>query len=203
MNDHTGIPKKVVIYGDSITEGLDLPPEERMNKWISVVEARSGGQLLMINEGKGGRMTSALDEFDAMLARQKEIDLLILAVGGADAARNLSGNCIPDALANVRTMVQRARASINPKLPILLAGPVNIRKDTLGPTKPIGAEREANLIALNKAYALLAPELNCTHVILYGLVPESSLAIDGVHPDSEGHRLIAEKMLPVVMEQVS
>ena len=159
----------VLYFGDSITAGFNLPPEA---VWPSLVEKASQGTFRAINEG------------------------LVIALGGNDA-RDISGNCVPNALKNIREMIALTRAA-RPGIPILLVGPTNINKDCLGPTKPIANERDQNLRDLNAAYEKLAWELSCYFVSLYGVIPPDSLAVDGVHPDAEGNRPLAAKMLDVL-----
>ena len=60
-------PKTVIIYGDSITAGEKVPSSEHSHLWVLQVEANSKGTLHTINEGKGGRPTNSLPEFDEML----------------------------------------------------------------------------------------------------------------------------------------
>lgn len=187
-------PKIVVIYGDSITAGGGLTDEERPHLWVNQVDVNSKGTLRTVNEGQGGRPTDSLQEFDEMLKRQPKIDVLVISLGANDS-RDISGNCVPNAVRNLKAMVTRARKSFGAKLSILLVGPTNIRKDALGPTKPIGDQREANLRALNIAYSDLAKSTNCAFVSLYGVVPEADLVHDGVHPDAAGHDEIAKVML--------
>ena len=98
----------------------------------------------MVNEGKGGRPTASRSDFDAMLARQPRIDLLVIALGMNDS-RDITVSCVPKAVANVRYMIERARQTCGAALPILLVGPSNINKAALGPTKPIARQREAKL----------------------------------------------------------
>ena len=192
-------PKIVVIYGDSITTGELL--KDKQERWASQVESQAGGALQVINEGKGGRPTNSLGDFEAMMKRRSRMDALVIALGGNDA-RDVSGRCVPNALRNVKTMVVRARESYGAALPILLVAPTNIRKDALGPSKPIANEREANLIALNDAYPILAKEQNCAFVSTYDVVPHESLKVDGVHPDAFGHAEIAKVMLPAILKLV-
>ena len=190
-------PKVVIVYGDSITAGAELAPGDRSRLWVLQVEAKSKGTLHTVNEGKGGRPTGSLPEFEAMLKRQPNADLLVIALGGNDA-RDISGKCVPNALNNLKAMISRAREIHGDKLPILLVGPTNIRKDALGPSKPIGPQREANLRALNAAYPELAKTTNCAFVSLYGVLPEAGMGRDGVHPDAAGHDEIARVMLPAI-----
>ncbi len=190
-------PKIVIVYGDSITAGAMLAPAESSRVWVLQVEVKSKGTLLMVNEGKGGRPTDSLPEFDGMLKRRAKADLLVIALGGNDA-RDVSGKCVPNALNKLKTMITRARKIYGGKLRVLLVGPTNIRKDALGPSKPIADQREANLLALNAAYPELAKTENCAFVSLYGVLPNAGLGLDGVHPDAAGHDEIAKVMLPAI-----
>lgn len=193
-NSAVGKTRTVIIFGDSITAGSMLPPAERTNAWPQVVERESHGQFKMINEGKGGRPTASLAEFEAMLKRHPRCDLLVIALGMNDS-RDITGECVPKAVANIRQMIEKGRQAYGAKLRVLLGGPTNINKERLGPTKNIGNEREAKLRELGEAFAKLAKELDCDFISLFGVVPKTSLRTDGVHPDAAGNAAIASVML--------
>jgi acyl-CoA thioesterase-1 len=192
-------PANVIVFGDSITAGGALPATEKAQLWVTVVEKESAGRLKMINEGKGGRPTDSVKEFDAMLARQPKAEVLVLALGMNDS-RDTSGQCVPKAVAHLRTMMEKARKAYGEGVKILIAGPTNIRKDALGPTKPIADQRAANLHDMGVAFEALAKEQHARFVSLYGVVPETSLGKDGVHPDGAGNAPIANALLPVLLE---
>ncbi|MBL8207482.1 MAG: SGNH/GDSL hydrolase family protein [Blastocatellia bacterium] len=191
------IANSIIVFGDSITQGGALPIEQRSNAWICLVETASNGNLQLINEGKGGRPTDSLNEFTAMLQQQARPTALALALGTNDS-RDVSGQCVPKAVANLKAMVVAARKAYGEKLPILLIGPPNINKNALGPTRPIADEREANLRELGLAYEKLAQETGCQFVNLFGVIPAESLTKDGVHPDVRGNEAIANKLLPAL-----
>jgi acyl-CoA thioesterase I len=191
-------PRTVIIFGDSITAGNMLPKGDKARLWVNLVQQQSGGRLTMINEGKGGRPTDSLKEFEAMLNRQPKADLLVLALGTNDS-RDISGQCVPKAVEHLRSMIDLARQKYRADLPILLVGPINLNKDALGPTKPIADQRDANLKELGTAYAALAQELHCDFTNLYGIVPATSLTRDGVHPDAIGNEVIAKALLPKLL----
>ncbi len=174
-------PRQIIVFGDSIAAGNMLPKEQKSHLWVTLVQEQSGGRLTMINEGKGGRPTDSFKEFEAMLARQPKADLLVLALGTNDS-RDISGQCVPKAVAHLREMITKAREKYGLSLPILLVGPPNLNKDALGPTKPIADQRDANLKDLGIAYAALAQELHADYVSLYGVVPATSVTKDGVIP---------------------
>ena len=192
-------PKKVIVFGDSITQGSAMPKEDKVKAWVNVVQADSGGKLEMVNEGKGGRPTDSVKEFEAMLQRQPKADLLVIALGTNDS-RDITAGCVPKAVANVKSMVEKGRAAYGAKLPVLLVGPPNINKNALGPTKPIANERAAKLVELGEAFAKLAKDQGCEFVSLHGSVPESALTKDGVHPDVSGNAAIAKVMAGKLVE---
>lgn len=191
-------PRTVVCFGDSITAGGSLPTAEKPFVWPALVEKWANGKLRIINEGKGGRPTNSLKEFEEMLKRQPQVDVLVIALGGNDA-RDITDQCVPKAVRNLRAMMARAREAYGPKLTLLLVGPTNIRKDALGPTRPIADQRDAKLRELNAAFADLAKEAKCQFLSLYGVVPETSLGRDGVHPDRAGNEIIARTLLPSIL----
>ena len=181
-------PRTVIAFGDSLTEGKSGGAQA----WVKVVERKSGGKLVMINEGKGGRATGdGKWDFEKMTQRQPRADGVIIALGTNDS-RDLKPESIAKATENVRAMVDRARQCYGPWLKVLIVGPPNLNKSALVATKPIANEREAQLKALGKAFEALAKEINCDFVSLFGVIPENTMTKDGVHPDATGHAAMAE-----------
>lgn len=195
---HAGVPQTVVVFGDSITAGSSLPKADKDKVWVNLVGKQSAGRLNMINEGKGGRPTDSIKEFTEMLARRKGADMLVLALGGNDA-RDISVECVPKAERNLRAMVELARKNWPAGLRIAILGPTNIRKDALGPTRPIADQRDDKLQELNTAFEKLAKELRCDYLSLYGIIPAASLTADGVHPDVAGNEAIAKAVSPLLL----
>lgn len=187
-------PRTVVVFGDSITEGGALPKEQRESAWVRIVERESKGAVKMVNESKGGRPSASVPEFETMMTRHPRIDQLVIALGTNDS-RDITPECVPKAVGNLRKMIERARATYGPALPVLLVGPPNINQAALVASKPIAHEREAKLRALGDGFARLAKEISCDYVSTFGLVPEASLTKDGVHPDAAGNQPIASTIL--------
>ena len=191
--------RSVILFGDSITAGGALPKEERAQLWVTQVQQQAQGELVLINEGKGGRPTNSLPEFEAVLARHAKADALVIVLGMNDS-RDITPPCVPKAVANVRAMIEKARAAYGAKLPVLIVGPSNINKAALGPTKPIANEREAKLRELGAAFEKLATETQCGFVSLFGAVPDAALLKDGVHPNGAGNAAIAKVLGPKLKE---
>lgn len=187
---HAALPQQVLVFGDSITAGGALPKEQRDQLWVTLVEKQSAGALKLINEGKGGRPTQSVKEFEAVVKAHSQVDALIIALGMNDS-RDITDACVQKAVTNLKAMIAVARQSYGEKLPVLLVGPSNINKTALGPTKPIADQREAKLCELGIAFAQLATETDCDFISLFGIVPAESLLKDGVHPDGPGNVVIA------------
>jgi lysophospholipase L1-like esterase/ribosomal protein L21E len=195
----SGTAHTVVVFGDSITAGSQLPDGEKPRLWVRQVEEKSNGQMQLVNCGKGGRPTASISEFEKMLTEQPRIDLLVLALGANDA-RDITDGCVPKAVQNLDTMITLARKKHGPSLPIVLVGPTNIRKEALGPTRPIADQREAKVRELNAAFAELAKKRQLPFISLNGVVPSASLSRDGVHPDAAGNDAITRTLLPVLLK---
>lgn len=191
-------PRTVIVFGDSITAGSALPKDQQPHVWVKLVETQSAGKLQMLNEGKGGRPTDSVKEFDAMLQKRPKADLLVIMLGTNDS-RDITDQCVPKAVANVRAMITKGREKYGQNLAVLLVGPPNIRKDALGPTKPIADQRDAKLRELGAGFEALAKELHCDFTSLYGVIPDTSLGKDGVHPDVAGNDAIAHALLPKLL----
>jgi len=127
-------PRVVVVFGDSITARSELPKDQRDAAWVRIVERESLGKLKMVNEGRGGRPTKSVPEFEAMLAHEPQADVLVIALGTNDS-RDISSACVPNAVENVRKMIALARVAYGSALPVLLVGPPNINTTNRRPAR--------------------------------------------------------------------
>jgi acyl-CoA thioesterase-1 len=187
-------PIKSLFFGDSITvgQGLIHPESER---WTARVAKAQG--CVEINEGKGGRPSSALDEFRVALDKWKGdagITRLVLALGGNDA-RDTAPDVAERVARNVGQMIDLARQAA-PAWEIVICGPYNINRDQLQ-KKEIADLREKNLQAIGPALQMLAKAKRCPYVAFYGVIPPGSLTADGVHPDAAGHAALATAFLAI------
>jgi len=183
-------PLKIIVFGDSITEGKTpavLKPAER---WIERVQASSGGKWVCVNEGKGGRPASAVNELAPALKRSPDASVLVIALGTNDS-RDYPAGSVERLSANMTKLIEIARTA-NPKLQIILCAPYNINIDGLKHDQDKSARRVENLVAFGKAIEKLSAEKKCGFINFYGVIPPGSLTTDGVHPDAAGHAAIAE-----------
>lgn len=172
----------IVAFGDSLTAGYQLPPDEAFPARLEALAKTKGLDVTIANAGVSGDTTAdGLARLDWSIP--DGTDGVILALGANDALRGLSPE---ESRKNLDAMLARLKER---KIPVVLAGiyaPPNMGKDYETRFNPIYAE-------LSKTYAApLYP------FFLDGVVLDSKLKLeDGMHPNGEGTKLMAEKFLPV------
>lgn len=172
----------IVAFGDSLTAGYQLPPDEAFPARLETLSKQKGLDVTITNAGVSGDTTAdGLARLDWSIP--DGTDGVILALGANDALRGLSPD---ESRKNLDAMLARLRER---KIPVVLAGmlaPPNMGKDYEAAFNPIYGE-------LSKTYAApLYP------FILDGIVLDSKLKLeDGMHPNGEGTKVMAEKFLPV------
>jgi len=172
----------IVAFGDSLTAGYQLPPDEAFPARLEALSKQKGLDVTITNAGVSGDTTAdGLARLDWSIP--DGTDGVILALGANDALRGLSP---AESRKNLDAMLMRLRER---KIPVVLAGmlaPPNMGKDYEAAFNPIYGD-------LSKAYSTpLYP------FILEGIVLDSKLKLeDGMHPNGEGTKVMAEKFLPV------
>jgi len=174
---------KVVILGDSLTAGLGL---DAGDAFPAVLERRlrsAGLPVTVVNAGVSGDTTAGgLRRLEWALDDQ--VRVLVVALGGNDALRGLP---VADLQRNLSEIIERAQSR---GIAVILAGmeaPPN-----LGP---------AYTAAFRSAYRDLAARYGVTFVpfLLAGVAGDPTLnQADGIHPNAEGARRVAELLWPSV-----
>ncbi|MGH7388260.1 MAG: arylesterase [Candidatus Rokuibacteriota bacterium] len=169
----------IVALGDSLTAGLGVAPDEA---WPARLQARlrgGGWDYRVVNAGVSGDTTAGgLRRLDWVLRAEPEV--AIVALGANDGLR---GQSVAAMRANLRAIVDRLRAR---GVRVLLAG---MRM----PPNYGDAYTRAFAAAFGEvargAGAALMPFL------LEGVAAVPSLnQADGIHPNAEGHRIIADSI---------
>jgi acyl-CoA thioesterase I len=191
-----GADVTVVCFGDSITEGKTPASLKKEERWVDLLQQRTGAGVSFVNEGKGGRPASALNEFREMLQRHAKIDVLVISLGTNDS-RDTAVNASEKFAKNLATMVDEARKK-NRNMLIVFCAPYNISVASLKKNQELGPVREKNLVAFGAAVKAVSEKDRNPFVDLYGVLPEESLASDGVHPDKTGHAKIADAIWPTL-----
>jgi acyl-CoA thioesterase-1 len=167
----------IVAFGDSLTAGLGLAPEDSYPALLQNLLLREGFPYRVVNEGVSGDTSAmALARVDTAAARRAE--LAIVAIGANDGLRGLP---VDEMEKNVREIVRRFEAAGSR---VALAGmriPPNM-----------GAEYVEEFEAV---FPRVADEMDIPLLpfLLEGVAADPQLnQDDGIHPNEEGARMVAE-----------
>lgn len=180
-------PIKIVAFGDSLTAGFMLAPDEAFPVVLGKALQAKGYNVDIINAGVSGDTTSGGRE-RLEWAVPPDAEGVILEFGANDALRGVD----PDiARRNLDTMIQQLIAS---RREVLLAGMLAPR--SMGD-------------AYTKSFDAIFPDLAARYSLLFypffiektALDPKLSLQ-DGLHPNAKGIEAIVGGILPKVEELI-
>jgi acyl-CoA thioesterase I len=177
---HAATPT-IVVLGDSITAGLGVAPDEAYPALLQARLAREGYAYRVINAGVSGDTSAGgLRRLDWVMKLAP--DIVIVALGANDGLRGLPADALRDNLAAIVQKIQSKHAKV------LIAGmriPPNY-----------GAEYTRDFA---KAFVDVARETGAPLLpfLLDGVAGDARLNLtDGIHPNVEGQRRIAEHVWP-------
>lgn len=182
---------KVVCLGDSLTYGYGVP---RKDCWVSLTAARTGHTL--VNRGVNGDTTGGmLARFGRDVLEERPQRVLLMGgandiiFGGSDAPARLNLT----AMAN-QAVANRIRPMIGLPTPVYAEG---IPEPWLSVTDyqsllPIFAAYRDWLVRFAGTFGFKTVDF-----AVPGLLPPEGHThyLDGLHPDKEGHRLMAEAVI--------
>lgn len=163
----------VVFFGDSITQGYGVRPEE---SYPSLVARELG--IVFVNAGVPGDTTAAglaRMERDVLAHRPR---LTLVEFGGNDFLRRVP---LEETLKNLDGIVQTLIA----RGTMVLILEVNV--GLMGDPYLKGYRAVAN-----RHGAVLVED------VMKGILGNPDLKVDGIHPNAQGHRLIAERVVRVL-----
>ena len=173
------VTKTLLFFGDSITAGNGLDPDDAYPALIQKKIDAAGLPWKVVNAGLSGETTAGgLRRLDWIL--RQRIDIFVIELGGNDGLRGIPPET---SRANLQIMIERIREK-SPQTRVVLAGmrlPTNL-----------GAEYTGKFAAI---YSRLA-EANHVTLIPFllakvGGVPALNQA-DGIHPTAQGHQIITD-----------
>src|SRR5690606_362093 len=166
--------KTILFFGNSLTAGWGLEPEEGFTGIIQQRVDSLGLDFQVINGGLSGETTaSGLNRLDWFL--EDEPSIFVLELGGNDGLRGIP---VAETKKNLEQIIQKVQEKY-PQTEILLAGmqiPPNMGKTYSEEFRSIFPE--------------LARDKNVTLIpfLLEGVAGEPDLNLpDGIHPTKEGH----------------
>jgi acyl-CoA thioesterase-1 len=173
----------VIFLGDSLTAGRGLPADSAFPALVAKMSSEKGRPMRVVNAGVSGDTTSGGLERVSWLLNQKP-DLLVVGLGANDAFR---GQPVDRIEANLRTIVERAKAS---GVRVLLLGmrvPTNYGPD------------------YTEAFAAIYPRVakservDLMPFLLDGVGGHPDLNFDdGIHPNEQGERMVAANVFVYV-----
>ncbi len=171
----------VVFLGDSLTAGLGVGEAEAFPEQVRLRLGAEGISIRTVNAGISGDTTAGGRARLDWVLRQKP-DVLVVGLGANDGLRGLA---LEETEANLRAIVTGAHRGGSRVLLLGMMLPPNYGPDYTA--------------AFQEIFPRLAGELETALVpfLLTGVAgrPELNQA-DGIHPTAEGHRLMAEGVLP-------
>jgi acyl-CoA thioesterase-1 len=178
-------PKVILFFGDSLTAGYGLSPEEAFPAQVESRLLKKGLKVKVVNAGLSGETTAGgLSRIDWIL--RQPVDLFVLELGGNDGLRGLP---LDQTRKNLQSIIDKVKAKY-PSCKIVLAGmmvPPNMGKEYSASFQSLFK----NLAGKNKI--VLIPFL------LEGVGGIEKLnQSDGIHPNAEGHKIVADNIVRVI-----
>lgn len=175
----------ILFFGDSLTAGYGLDPEEAFPALVEQQLAHGEHNVKVVNAGSSGETSAGgLSRIDWIL--RQPVDVFVLELGANDGLRGLP---LAETKKNLQAILNKVKAKY-PKVKILLTGmmvPPNMGKEYSDGFKKIYPE----LAKANQA--TLMPFL------LEGVAGNEKLnQADGIHPNAEGHKIVAENLIKVL-----
>jgi acyl-CoA thioesterase I len=177
--------RAVVFFGDSLTAGYGLDPEEAFPGLIANRIKEAGLPFEVVNAGLSGETTAAGLRRSAWILR-RPVAVFVLALGGNDGLRGIP---VEETERNLQAIIDAVRKA-QPDARILLTGmqaPPNMGPGFTEPFRALFPQ-----LAKKNDIALVP-------FLLEGVagIPELNQP-DGIHPSAEGQRLVADNVWAVL-----
>ena len=175
----------VIFLGNSLTAGYGLSEEEAFPALWAAGRRDQGQPVRMVNAGISGDTTAGgLARVDWLL-RQRP-DVLVVELGANDGLRGLA---LEETRANLDQIIRRSRAAGTHVLLLGMQIPPSYGADYSGEFASLFADLAAQ------------HEIVLMPFLLAGVAAEPQLnQVDGIHPNADGHRLLAVNIAPFLEE---
>ena len=177
----------VIFLGDSLTAGLGLPADQAFPSLVADALRDKGRPIRVVNAGVSGDTTSGgLDRVGYLL--EQKPDVLVVGLGVNDAFR---GQPVDRIEANLRAIVTRAKSAGARVVLLGMRVPTNYGPDYTEAFAAIYAR-----VATTERVELMP-------FLLEGVAGHPELNLDdGIHPNREGQRMVAARVLTYVERAV-
>lgn len=176
-------PSRIILFfGNSLTAAYGIEMEEGFVQLIQSRVDSLGKNYRCVNAGLSGETTAGGKNRIDWILKNNKVDIFVLELGGNDGLRGIDP---ASSEKNLESIIEAVKAK-NPKTKILLAGmeaPPNMGADYTQSFRSIYP-------ALTKKY-----KLSLIPFLLDGVGGISSLNLkDGIHPNPEGQKIVAENV---------
>lgn len=178
-------PKVILFFGDSLTTGYGLSPEQAFPALVEKKCISNGTPCKAINAGLSGETSAGgLTRIDWVL--RQPIDVFVLELGANDGLRGLP---LEQTKKNLQSIIDKVKTRY-PKAKIVVAGmmvPPNMGPDYTS--------------SFQKIFPELAKKNNATLIpfLLQDVAGHEKLNLgDGIHPNPEGHKIVANNVYQVL-----
>lgn len=178
-------PKVILFFGDSLTAGYGLSPEEAFPALSEKELIKKGKHVNVVNAGLSGETSAGgLSRIDWVL--RQPVDVFVLELGANDGLRGLP---VEQTKKNLQAIIDKVKTK-NPQVKIVVVG--MMVPPNMGSTYTTEFTAVFPEIA-KKNKATLMPFL------LEGVAGNEKLnQADGIHPNAEGHKIVATNITKVL-----
>lgn len=178
-------PQVIVFYGDSLTAGYGLDPEVAFPALVEKALLDKGKEIKVVNAGLSGETSAGgLTRIDWVL--RQRVDIFVLELGANDGLRGLP---VEQTEKNLQAIIDKVKAK-NPDVRIVIAG--MMIPPNMGPDYARSFQKVFPRLAARND-AILIPFL------LEDVAGDKNLnQADGIHPNIEGHKIVAKNVLDVL-----
>jgi acyl-CoA thioesterase-1 len=178
-------PKVILFFGDSITAGYGISPDQAFPALVEKKCQENATPCKVINAGLSGETSAGgLSRIDWVL--RQPIDVFVLELGANDGLRGLP---LDQTRQNLQAIIDKVKGKY-PDVKVVIAG--MLVPPNMGPDYSAGFRKIFPELA-RKNNAALIPFL------LEDVAGHEKLnQDDGIHPNPEGHRIVAENVYRVL-----
>ena len=178
-------PKTIIFFGDSLTAGYGLSKDQAFPALIEQKLMKKGADYKVINAGLSGETSAGgLGRIDWVL--NQPVDIFVLELGANDGLRGLP---LEQTRKNLQGIIDKVKSKF-PGVKVVIAGmmvPPNLGNDY---TKEFQA-----------IFPTLAKKNKATLIpfLLEGVAGIENLNLpDGIHPNAEGHQIVAGNVMKAI-----
>ena len=178
-------PKVILFFGDSLTAGYGLSPEEAFPALSEKELIKNGKDVKVVNAGLSGETSAGgLSRIEWVL--RQPIDVFVLELGANDGLRGLP---VDQTKKNLQAIIDKVKTK-NPNVKIVVTG--MMVPPNMGNTYTTQFTAVFSEIAKNNKATLMP-------FLLAGVAGNEKLnQADGIHPNIEGHKIVATNVTKIL-----